>query len=627
MGEARAPRIAGAWPSPLSPRLLAGTLRLGEVCWDSDGRTLAWLEGRGDVGVAVVQPAAGGPPRDLTPDRSVRARVGYGGGDIALAHGTLYFVGAEDQRLYARPLAGGLGGPITPPFGEAASPAVSPDGRWVVFVHSFEGVDALLVVPADGSQLPIRLAAGRDFYMQPVWHPSGRMLAWIEWDQPNMPWDGTELRLAEVELDGGFPRLTSERTIAGGPEVAVFQPAFSADGKHLLFVSDEPGWGHLFAYDLERGERRQLTSGEAEFGRPAWMQGMRSFAPLPDGRVAAVRQEHGFESLVVVDVGSGTEVQLAAEYTSFSHPVASPSEPEVACVASAGRIPPRVVVFDLRDSRAAPSVRRYADAELVPQEQLSEPQPVSWRVGNDEAHGLLFPPVPQPATAPPLLVSVHGGPTSHVSATWRPYAQYFATRGWAVLEVNYRGSTGYGRAYMLKGREAWGVVDVEDCAAAVEELGRRGLAAPRRAVIMGGSAGGYTVLQSLVTYPGRYRAGVCMFGVSNLFSLASDTHKFEARYLDRIVGPLPEAADRYRERSPLFHADRIVDPLILFHGDQDRVVPLDQSERIVASLRARGVPHEFHVYQGEGHGWRRLETIEHFLRTTERFLREHVVFA
>jgi len=193
--------------------------------------------------------------------------------------------------------------------------------------------------------------------------------------------------------------------------------------------------------------------------------------------------------------------------------------------------------------------------------------------------------------------------------------------------VNYRGSTGHGRAYMLAGRERWGIVDVEDCLGGVDALGAQGLAAPRRAVILGGSAGGYTVLQSLVTYPGRYRAGVCLFGVSNLFTLASDTHKFEARYLDLLVGPLPEAAERYRQRSPIFHADRIVDPLILFHGDQDRVVPLDQSERIVASLRARGVPHEFHVYQGEGHGWRRPETIEHFLRATERFLRQHVLFA
>jgi dipeptidyl aminopeptidase/acylaminoacyl peptidase len=622
--------IPGLWPSPLSPRLIASTLRLGELCWDTDGATLVWLEGRGDHGMAVAQ-ASGGPIRDLTPDRSVRARIGYGGGDLTVAHGDLYFVGAEDQRIYRRPLRGGLGRPITPAFGEASTPAVSPDGRWVVYVHSYEGVDSLLAVPTDGSQLPQRIAGGRDFFMQPVWHPSGEWIAWVEWDQPNMPWDGTELRLARLDTSSGNLRLSEVRRVAGGADTAVFQPAFSPDGRTLYFVSDAPGWGHLFAFDLASGSLRQLTDGACEYGRPAWNQGMRAFAVLPSGRIAAVRQERGFESLVIVDPEQGRLDPLALPpYTSFVHPVAPLRGERIACVASAGTVPPRLVVVDLHGAEPAVTILRHADPELVPSEGFSVPRPFSWTVDGTDVHGLYFPPVPPlppGAAPPPLIVSVHGGPTSHVSATWRPYAQYFATRGWAVLEVNYRGSTGHGRPYMLAGRGRWGIVDVEDCLAGVEALGAQGLADPRRAVIFGGSAGGYTVLQSLVTYPGRYRAGVCLFGVSNLFTLASDTHKFEARYLDLLVGALPAAADRYRERSPIFHADRIVDPLIIFHGDQDRVVPLDQSETIVASLKARGVPHEFHVYQGEGHGWRRPETIEHFLRATERFLRQHVILA
>lgn len=623
--------IPGLWPSPLSPRLVATTLRLGEPCWDSDGRALAWVEGRGDQGVAVVQSASGGAVRDLTPDRSVRARVGYGGGDLTLADGALFFIGQEDQRVYRQPLHGGPPAAITPGYGEASSPTVSPDGRWLVYVHSYEGSDALLVVPADGSSLPQRLASGRDFYMQPVWHPTGDLLAWVEWDHPSMPWDGSELRLARVVVEGGLPRLTEVRTVAGGPDTAIFQPAFSPDGRTLYFVSDAPGWGHLFAYDLASGTLRQLTEGEVEFGRPAWNQGMRTYAVLPSGRLFAVRQERGFETPVLVDPARGTVEPLEAPpYTSISHPAASPAEERVVCLASAGDVPPRLVEFDLRGGSPELVVRRHADAEVVPREALSSPRLVAWRSGDDEVYGLLFPPASTRFSAsgpPPVIVSVHGGPTSHVPATWRPYAQYFATRGWAVLEVNYRGSTGHGRDYMLKGRGAWGVVDVEDCAAALAELGARGLLDPSRAAIMGGSAGGYTVLQSLTARPGLYRAGVCLFGVSNLFTLATDTHKFEARYLDQLVGPLPEAADRYRTRSPIFHADRILDPLILFHGDQDRVVPLDQSETIAASLRARGVPHEFHVYQGEGHGWRRTETVEHFLRATERFLRQHVIFA
>jgi dipeptidyl aminopeptidase/acylaminoacyl peptidase len=224
-------------------------------------------------------------------------------------------------------------------------------------------------------------------------------------------------------------------------------------------------------------------------------------------------------------------------------------------------------------------------------------------------------------------VLVHGGPTSQVTATWNPQAQFFATRGYAVLLPNYRGSTGYGRAYMLKLRRSWGIYDVEDARTGALALADRGLADRSRLVIMGGSAGGFTVLQSLVQYPGVYKAAICMFGVANQFTLAADTHKFEARYLDSLLGPLPEAAAVYRERSPIFHADRIRDPIAVFQGEIDRVVPREQSDSIVASLRARGVPHEYHVYPGEGHGWRKSETIDHFYRTVEAFLRTHVLYA
>jgi len=228
---------------------------------------------------------------------------------------------------------------------------------------------------------------------------------------------------------------------------------------------------------------------------------------------------------------------------------------------------------------------------------------------------------------PPLVVLIHGGPTSQVTASYNPQAQFLATRGYAVLAVNYRGSTGYGRAYMLKLRQCWGVYDVEDARTGCLALAERGRVDERRRVIMGGSAGGYTVLQSLVSHPGFYTAGVCLFGVANQFTLVQDTHKFEERYSDSLLGPLPEAADLYRERSPVFHADRIKDPVAVFQGDSDQVVPPSQSEEIVGSLRARGVPHEYHLYEGEGHGWRKTETIEQFYTSLDRFLRQYVVYA
>ncbi|MBZ0278212.1 MAG: prolyl oligopeptidase family serine peptidase, partial [Anaerolineae bacterium] len=229
--------------------------------------------------------------------------------------------------------------------------------------------------------------------------------------------------------------------------------------------------------------------------------------------------------------------------------------------------------------------------------------------------------------APPLVVQVHGGPTGQSKAGYSPLAQFFATRGYAVLMVNYRGSTGYGKAYMNKLRGSWGTYDVEDCASGASYLAQEGSADPSRFVIMGGSAGGFTVLQSLVDKPGFYKAGICAFGVSNQFALATDTHKFEERYLDSILGPLPEAAVLYRERSPIFHASKIVDPIAVFQGEEDQVVPRNQSDSIVESLRSRGVPHIYHVYPGEGHGWRRPETIEHFYNALLRFLAQQVLYA
>jgi dipeptidyl aminopeptidase/acylaminoacyl peptidase len=320
---------------------------------------------------------------------------------------------------------------------------------------------------------------------------------------------------------------------------------------------------------------------------------------------------------------------LCPEYSLFSAPAASPTGESVAVVANGGRQPNRVSVVDL--AKGSHSIRRRADAENYPRDALSQPEPISWAsFDGEQAHGIYWPPASERfegSGAPPLIVLPHGGPTSQVYGAWHPQAQFFATRGYAVLCPNYRGSTGYGREYMLKLRESWGIYDVQDSKFGAEALAERGLADRSRLVIMGGSAGGYTVLQSLVEMPGFYKAAVCMFGVANMFTLAADTHKFEARYLDSMLGPLPEAAAVYRERSPIFHVDKIRDPIAVFQGEIDRVVPREQSDVIVASLKARGVPHEYHLYPGEGHGWRKQETIDAFYKAVEAFLRTYVLFA
>jgi len=619
----------GLWKSEITPKSLATSLRLSEPCWDTDGRTLAWVEGRSDRGVLVVQDADGGPTRDLTADLSVRAFVGYGGGDFTLSHGAAYFVAQHDQRIYRQELAGGPARPITPGFGAASTPSVSPDGRWLAYVHTYKDVDCIAVVDTAGKHWPARLGAGRDFYMQPCWHPDGTRLAWIEWDHPNMPWDGTELPLVTLGFpEGGLPLAVSAATIAGGKDVAIYQPLFTPDGRAVQYVSDESGWGHVYRRDLASGTVTALTGGTEDYGRPAWNQGQRNIAVTHSGAVVAVRSRLGFETLVALTGAAVQPLPGAEAYSAVSHPVASPVGERVACVASSGTVSPRVVVFDLAGK---PSVRRHSAGETVPALRLAQPEPLTWTsFDGEEAHGLFFPPASdrfESAGQPPLIVIVHGGPTSQVVAGWNAQAQFFATRGYGVLQVNYRGSTGYGRDYMLKLRESWGIYDVRDSQMGAQALVDRGRADGSKLVIMGGSAGGFTVLQSLVELPGFYKAGVCLFGVANMFTLASDTHKFEARYLDSMLGPLPEAAALYRERSPIFHAAKIVDPIAVFQGDIDRVVPREQSDSIVASLRARGVPHEYHVYEGEGHGWRKAETIEAFNTSVDRFLRQYVLFA
>lgn len=645
MDNKPAERQYGLWDSPFTPRNVASGLVFSDLAWDRDG-TLAWREVRSGRGVLVLHSPDGQASRDLNSDLAVRAGVGYGGGDFTLGGGQAYFVEAESGRLYRQPIDAGRPRPISPAFGQAAAPTLSPDGRWLVFVHTYEGKDCLAILDAQGSHWPQRIAAGFDFYMQPCWHPSGQHLAWVAWDQPNMPWDGTLLQIGRLVLnEKALPSLEQVRTLAGGQDTSIFQPSFSPDGRYLAYVSDASGWWQIYTHDLETGESRQLTSGEADHGLPAWVQGMRTFDFSPDGKyIFFIRNRQGHASLWRYELAAGRERQvfLDEDYTWLEQIAIAPGEGageevRLAMLASAGDIPPRVIVCAIPETqdangalRVQTRILRRSASEEVGRESYAKPQPMTWRgMDGGQVYGLYYPPHNpgfQGRGRPPLIVSIHGGPTSQVRAAFNPRAQYFATRGYAYLEVNYRGSTGYGRSYWQALYGNWGVYDVQDAVSGARYLVEQGLADEAKLIIMGGSAGGFTVLQALVDHPGFFKAGVCLYGVANQFTLVAETHKFEARYSDKLLGPLPETAQVYRDRSPVFHADRIQDAVIIFQGEDDRVVPRSQSDEIVASLVRRGVPHEYHVYAGEGHGFRKVETLEHFYKTTEKFLRQHVIY-
>jgi len=628
-------RQYGLWESPIQPVSLARGIIFSRVGWNEDG-TFVWLEIRSDRGVLVVQPPGSQAFRDLNSDFSVRAKVGYGGGDFTVGKGSVYFIEAESGRIYRQSLQTGTAKPITPEFGRAASPALSPDGSWLLFVRSYEGQDTLEIVDSDGKHWPGKLVAGEDFYMQPAWHPSGGQCAWIAWNHPNMPWDGTFLRVGDLKYSkDGLPTLSKASTVAGGENISVFQPEFSPDGRRLAYVSDMTGWWQIYLYDLESGEHRQLTHTEAEYGLPAWAQGMCTYAFAPDGeRIYYLQNLSGFNSLWKYDLKTDKEERIALEeiYTGLDQISLAPDGRQIALVASGGTQPPQIITVQESESQVPANVHvwRRATSEELDADAYSQPEAVQWQgMDGGKVYGLLYPPNNpgyEGIGLPPLIVHIHGGPTSQVRNVFNPRAQFYTSRGYALLEVNYRGSTGYGRSYRDILRGNWGVYDVQDAVSGAQHLSNLGHVDAERIVIMGGSAGGFTVLKALEDYPGFFKAGICLYGVSNQFTLAAETHKFEAHYSDSLLGPLPEASALYHERSPIFFVDKIQDPVAIFQGDIDNVVPRKQSDEVAASLQRRNIPHIYHVYPGEGHGFRKAETIEHFYRTVEQFLKQYVIF-
>ena len=528
-------RPYGLWPSPVSPQMLSRRIRIGEPQWDSDGKTLLWLEARGGQGTVVAQ-SEGDARRELNLLQSAGGGVGYGGGTFSVRDGVLLFA-ARDGRLYRCGLDHSQPRAITPPFGSVASLALSPDGRRVVYVFSDGSSDCLGLVDADGQDWPQKLAYGADFYMQPVWHPQGTHLAWVEWDHPNMPWDGACLKLARFDNEDG--RLFEERTIAGDANTPVMQPEFSPDGRWLSFIRGSAEWEDLVLLDLESGAEHVFVHGDGfMLSEPAWIQDRRFYGwDSSSSRVYFIRSQQALFTLWQVELSSGRSKQIdTGPYTFLDQLSVSPVRNEVTFVASAPDVPNRIVRWDDHGLHTV----AYSQPEMLSLEMMSTAQPVQWSAEDGTpVHGIYYPPTNaryMGTGLPPAIINIHGGPTSQASISYDGERTYFTSRGYGWLDVNYRGSTSYGRSYqnMLDGR--WGDVDVEDAADGAQALVDLELAEGSQLVIRGGSAGGYTVLNSLVRYPGQYRAGICMYGIGNLFSLAMETHKFELHYNDRLIG-------------------------------------------------------------------------------------------
>lgn len=618
----------GTWQSPLSPKRIAGALRLNEVLYDTDG-TLIWHEKRAGLGILVKQTGVEALCDLTDASLNVAGRVGYGGGDFGVGAGQVIF--SANGRLWRMPTQSGLPQAITPKFGDYASPNLSPDGRYVVYVHSYEEHDSLCIVDSAGHELPRKLVQGDDFYMQWAWHPQGQTAAYIAWNHPNMPWNQTELRLVTLINDGiGLPRIGETHTLIQQPDVAIQQPLYSPDGRYLSYISDVDGWTHLYLYDLHTGQTQQITQGEFEVGTPAWVQNLRTYGWTHDSSALVyIRNHHAHSSLWHYTLASAEHQPIPSpDYSYFKQISLAPHAAKLAVIASSAQRPARLLELELTGMSR---IIRRSTSERLSTEHFAPAHAIHW-LGHDSetVHGLYYPPThPQfeGMGLPPLVVLVHGGPTSQRWMSYEDEVQFFATRGYAVLQVNHRGSTGYGKAYMNKHHLNWGIYDVEDCVTGAQYLVKQGLADPQRLVIMGGSAGGFSVLMALIQHPNFFKAGVNNYGVVNQFGLVIDTHKFEARYSDWLLGVLPEAAERYRQRSPIFHAQRIQDALIVFQGLEDTVVPKAQSDEIVAALRRRGVPHEYHLYEGEGHGWSKPQTIEDYYSKLERFLLVNVIYA
>jgi dipeptidyl aminopeptidase/acylaminoacyl peptidase len=606
----------GSWRSPITSDLIAAeSITLIDVLLDGDD--VYWIESRPqqEGRYVLVRYAKNGTVQEVIPPPfNARTTVHeYGGGAVLVHRGTIFFSNFDDQKLY-RQDEDGAPRPISQASQCRYADAVIDAARnRLVCVREDHGRDAgvvvnsIVAVASDGLKPEQVLVQGQDFYSNPRISPDGKRLAWLAWNHPNMPWTGTELWVATLN---GAGEAQAPIRIAGSANESIFQPEWSPDGT-LHFVSDRTGWWNL--YRCREGMIEAVVLKSAEFGQPQWLFGMATYGFLADGRIICSYREAGRSRIAVL---TGQLLPLDLPYTEVgSVRVGSDSlvfqggAPDRPASIVRVRLAPLTIELLKRSTEVAaqPNVR----------ECISAPVLIEFPSGRGNAYAWYYAPRNPTFTAPaqevpPLIVKSHGGPTAAASSILDLHTQYWTSRGYAVLDVDYGGSTGYGREYRDRLHQAWGIVDVEDCTNAAKWLIENQKADPARVAITGGSAGGYTTLCALV-FGTFFKIGASYYGVGDLESLVRDTHKFESHYLDWLIGKHPEAKETYQARSPINHTDKLSVPVIFLQGEEDRVVPPNQAEMMVNAIRNKGLPLEYLLFSGEQHGFRRAENIKRAL--------------
>jgi dipeptidyl aminopeptidase/acylaminoacyl peptidase len=606
----------GSWKSPITAEFLASTyVGLDELRIDGDD--VYWNELRpADKGRnVIVQRKLDGTLTDVTrPGFSARTRVHeYGGGCYLVRNGIVYFSNYTDQRLY-RQDPGSDPRPLTPPVDMRYADGIIDHARKRIIsvredhtVKTGQAVNTIVSLDLNKEGEGKILVSGNDFYSTPRLSPDGSKLAWLTWNHPNMPWDGTELWVATVKPDGS---LGKSEKVAGGLEESIYQPEWSPDGI-LYFSSDRTGWWNL--YRQHNNQIEPLYPMEAEFGLPQWQFGSHTFVFDSSNHIICAYTKDGLWHLASLNPTKKTLKPIETQINQIIWGNLAAKNGKVFLIGGSATEPSSIVQIDL-ESKETEILHRSREI-TVSKEYVSIPSAIEFPTKNGRtAFGFFYPPQNPEYEAsqgerPPLLVVSHGGPTSASPSILRYEIQYWTSRGIGVVDVNYGGSTGYGREYRKRLNDQWGIVDVQDCVNATRYLADRRQADGERLGIRGGSAGGYTTLCALA-FTNTFKAGASYFGVSDLELLAKDTHKFESRYLDKLVGPYPERRDIYRARSPIDHVDGISSALILFQGLEDKVVPPDQSEKIFEAVKAKGLPVAYIAYEWEQHGFRRAENIK-----------------